>query len=60
MKLSQKRRSAIYAAVHEEIVTLRIELIKQGLAPSIDVLIAQAGNRAADAAVKAAEKAGTP
>jgi len=44
MKLSQKRRSFVYAAVHREMTDLRLRLIGQGChtaSDKADVIIAQ-------------------
>ncbi len=60
MKLSEKRKQAIYGAVHERIMKLRIELARSPeltgtkLGEQIDYRIAQAMDDAASAAVRAA------
>jgi hypothetical protein len=59
MKLSQKRRDAIYAAVHEEIMNARIAVAKllsphSSLAGSVDDVLSRAQNRAGIAAIQAA------
>ena len=60
-KLSDKRRMAIYSAVHERLMTLRINLAKHRelmgakLGTEVDYLVAQAMDDAAAAAVRAAE-----
>lgn len=61
MILSKKRKQAIFDAVHEEIMQLRIGLAKrllngQANGPKIDGLIAQAGTKAGEAAIKAAQE----
>lgn len=61
MILSQKRKQAIFDAVHEEIMQLRISLAKGLLkgktnGSKIDGLIAQAGTKAGEAAIKAAQE----
>ena len=62
MKLSAKRRTAVYGAVHEAITDLRVEIAKlpefRNKAndwAKLDVMIAQAGERAARNALAAAE-----
>jgi len=54
-KLSAKRETAIYSAVFDRIMDLRIELSKNGLSAAIDAKIARAMDEAAGAAVKAAK-----
>ena len=59
MKLSDKRRQAIFAAVDDEILTLRLRLNDWAeYSSAIDAVIAQVGARAASAAIKAAEGEG--
>jgi len=55
MKLSQKRRDAVYAAIHRTLTDLRIEL---KLPPAQDVKLAQGEIRMWDA-VKEALEGGT-
>lgn len=58
MKLSAKRRQAIYGAVYEQITQLRIAIRRRNgilTHDELDMMIARAGDRAADDAVKAAE-----
>jgi hypothetical protein len=56
MKLSEKRRQAIFAAVYDEIMNLRLWVRERtGYNSTIDSEIAQAGTRAGEAAIKAAE-----
>lgn len=61
MKLSERRKRAIYDAVHERLVRARILLSKQDelrgteLGRWVDFQVAQAMDDAADAAVRAAE-----
>ena len=53
--MSDKKRTAVYAAVHEEIMRLRIGLCRNPKhGASLDVEIARAGERAAMAAIEAA------
>lgn len=55
MKLSKKRETAIYSAVFDRIMTLRVELsTNDKVSAAIDTKIARAMDEAADAAVKAA------
>lgn len=58
-QLSQKRRDAIYAAVHHRLMSLRIELARlppgTPIDSKVDVIVAKAQGEAAAAAVKAAE-----
>lgn len=57
MKLSERRRQAIYNAVHEELMQLRIRLSQYPLTGSaLDERLFQAQCRAASAAVAAAEQ----
>lgn len=42
MKLSKAKRSALYGAIHEGLVVLRIELHRDGLSAKHDAKIAQA------------------
>jgi len=57
LKLSHKRCLAIRDAVHKEISELRRQLRKLCTLPEgADTMIAQAGTRAASAAIKAAEE----
>ncbi len=61
MKLSEKRRQAIYGVVHERMMTLRIALARMSelggtkLGERVDYMVAQAMDDAAGAAVDAAE-----
>ncbi len=41
MKLSEKQRSELYGAIHEGIISLRIELNRDGLSAKHDAKIAQ-------------------
>jgi len=45
MRISSKRRSAAYDAIHDEIMDLRVELNKMGLNSKMDHLVAQVGNK---------------
>lgn len=42
MKMSQKRRSALYGAIHAVVTDTRIALQKHGVSPQVDALVAQA------------------
>lgn len=42
MKLSQKRRDAVYAAIHGAVMDCRIALNRDGLSAKHDAMIAQA------------------
>ena len=61
MKLSEKRKQAIYDAVHDRLMNLRIKLARDSqlggtkLGERIDFAVAQAMDDAAIAAVEAAE-----
>lgn len=61
MNLSEKRKQAIYSAVGERIMQLRIDIARKPdiegtkLGVSIDCMIARAMDDAASAAVRAAE-----
>lgn len=66
MKLSQQRKDAIYRAVSDRLIELRIEvsgfMFRQGVSVNdkvgvqLDTMIAKAQGEAASAAIKAAEK----
>jgi hypothetical protein len=66
MKLSEKRRMAIYGAVHDRLMNLRIEVAKltnghsSEFGRKLDDLIYKAQCDAASGAVKAAEGEPTP
>jgi hypothetical protein len=54
--MSQRKEQAIYDAVHETVMELRIRLAKIPLSPKLDVEIAQAGHAAGMAAIAAYRK----
>lgn len=41
MKISKKKRSALYGAIHEALINLRIDLTRDGLSMKHDAKIAQ-------------------
>ena len=55
MKPSEKKSSAIYTAVFDVLMDLRVELSREGLPAATDAKIAQAMDRAGQAAIKAYE-----
>lgn len=55
--MSEKKATAIYAAIHEEIIQLRISLARSPqTGDKLDAMIAHAGDRAGAKAVEAYKK----
>ena len=52
MKLSEKRRQAIYDAITQEMTDLRINLRKQNTSASVDYQIAQTVQKVFDAVLR--------
>jgi hypothetical protein len=48
MKLSAKRRQAIYAAIHESVIQARIKLSQMEIPPQSDFVVAQIERQAAE------------
>lgn len=59
-RFSARKESAIYQAVTDVVMDLRIRLSKEGASASLDVRIARAGDDAGMAAVKAYRTPLTP
>lgn len=59
MKLTEKRRTAIYAAVHDRMMDLRVQIARlyvgNDVAKHVDELLFKATNQAGQAAIQAAE-----